>query len=88
MDFVKILTDLVRAIARPAISIIFAAVIAQVVVEGIAVPEWFLALAGTCILWWFGERAITHAKANSTATSIDVIATKIAAAVKSKADES
>jgi len=56
--------EIIRAIARPAISVIFAAVIAQVIIEGIAVPEWFLALAIPCITWWFAERTITHLKNN------------------------
>jgi len=56
--------EIIRAIARPAISVIFAAVIAQVVIEGIAVPEWFLALAIPCITWWFAERTVTHLKNN------------------------
>ena len=53
-------TQIIRAIARPAISVIFAAVIAQLVVEGKAAPEWFLALAIPCITWWFVERTVTH----------------------------
>ena len=56
--------EIIRAIARPAISVIFAAVIAQAVIEGIAVPEWFLALAIPCITWWFAERTVTHLKNN------------------------
>jgi len=56
--------EIIRAIARPAISVIFAAVIAQVVIEGIAVPDWFLALAIPAITWWFAERTITHLKNN------------------------
>ena len=43
-------------------TIIFAATIAQVVVEKIDAPEWFLGLAIPCILWWFGERTVTHIK--------------------------
>ena len=54
--------DIIRAIARPAISVIFAAVIAQVIIDKIDAPQWFLGLAGTCILWWFGERTVTHIK--------------------------
>ncbi|MBA7466133.1 hypothetical protein ES707_01308 [subsurface metagenome] len=54
--------EIIRAIARPAISVIFAAVIAQVVVEGLSVPQWFLGLAGTCILWYFGDRTVKHIK--------------------------
>jgi hypothetical protein len=61
---VEVFSDLFRAVARPAVTIIFAAVIAQVVIDGIAVPEWFLALAIPCITWWFAERTITHIKEN------------------------
>ena len=53
---------IIRAIARPAISVIFAAVIAQAVVEGITPPIWFLSLAIPCITWWFAERTVTHIK--------------------------
>ena len=50
-----------RAVTRPIIAIIFAGVIAQLVVEGITAPDWFIyGLAMPCILWWFGERTITH----------------------------
>jgi len=49
-----------RAATRPIVTVIFAAVIAQVVVERINAPDWFLALAGTVILWWFGDRTIRH----------------------------
>jgi len=59
---VEVFSALFRAIARPAITIIFAAVIAQVVIERIPVPEWFLALAIPCITWWFAERTLTHIK--------------------------
>lgn len=61
-ELVDVFSKMFRAVARPAITIIFAAVIAQVVIEGIAVPEWFLALAIPCITWWFAERTITHVK--------------------------
>ena len=54
--------EIIRAIARPAISVIFAAVIAQVVVEGITPPTWFLSLAIPIIGWWFAERTVTHIK--------------------------
>ena len=54
--------EIITAIARPAVTVIFAAVIAQVVVYGIEVPQWFLGLAGACILWWFGDRTIKHIK--------------------------
>jgi hypothetical protein len=61
-ELVDVFSEMFRAVARPAITIIFAAVIAQVVVQGIAVPEWFLALAIPCITWWFAERTIGHIK--------------------------
>jgi hypothetical protein len=60
--FVEVFSDLFRAVARPAVTIIFAGVIAQVVIEGIAVPQWFLGLAIPCITWWFAERTVTHVK--------------------------
>ena len=59
---VQVFSDLFRAVARPAVTIIFAAVIAQVVIERIPVPEWFLGLAIPCITWWFAERTVTHVK--------------------------
>jgi len=59
---VKVFTEMFRAIARPAVTIIFAAVIAQVVIEGIDAPQWFLGLASACILWWFGDRTVQHIK--------------------------
>ena len=59
---VQVFTNFFRAVTRPAVTIIFAAVIAQVVVEGIAVPQWFLGLASACILWWFGDRTVQHIK--------------------------
>jgi hypothetical protein len=61
-ELVGVFGEMFRAVARPAITIIFAAVIAQVVIQGIAVPEWFLALAIPCITWWFAERTVTHIK--------------------------
>jgi hypothetical protein len=59
---VEVFTTFFRAATRPAVTIIFAAVIAQVVIEGITAPQWFLALASACILWWFGDRAVQHIK--------------------------
>jgi hypothetical protein len=59
---VEVFSNFFRAVTRPAVTIIFAAVIAQVVVDGIDVPQWFLGLAGTCILWWFGDRTVQHIK--------------------------
>jgi hypothetical protein len=59
---VEVFTTFFRAIARPAVTMIFAAVIAESVIEGIDVPQWFLGLAIPCITWWFAERTITHAR--------------------------
>jgi hypothetical protein len=61
-DLVIVFCNFFRAIARPAVTIIFAAVIAQAVIEGIDVPQWFLGLAIPCITWWFAERTVTHVK--------------------------
>ena len=61
-ELVDVFTQMLRSVARPVVTIIFAAVIAQVVVQGIEVPEWFLALAIPCITWWFAERTVTHIK--------------------------
>jgi len=61
-ELVGVFSEMFRAVARPAITIIFAVVIAQVVIEGIDIPQWFLALAIPCITWWFAERTITHIK--------------------------
>jgi hypothetical protein len=59
---VEVFTELFRAAARPAVTIIFAAVIAQAVIQGTPVPEWFLGLAIPSITWWFAERTVTHVK--------------------------
>jgi hypothetical protein len=58
-----------RAIARPAVTVIFAATIAQVVIEGIDAPQWFIGLAIPCILWWFGERTVSHIKTKTPTLS-------------------
>ena len=54
--------EVARAVTRPAVTVIFAAVIAQVVVERIDAPEWFLGLAIPCITWWFTERTVKRIK--------------------------
>lgn len=54
--------DFFRKAARPAVTVIFAAVIAHVVVEGIDAPDWFIAMAGVVIIEWWGERAISRIK--------------------------
>jgi len=59
-----VIENIARAVTRPAVTIIFAAVIAQVVVEKIAAPEWFIALAGGVVLWWFGDRTLHRWREN------------------------
>jgi len=56
------IADTFRAAGRPAVTVIFAATIAQVVTQGIDPPDWFISLAIPVILWWFGERTVTHIK--------------------------
>lgn len=54
--------DIIRGATRPIVTIIFAAVVAQVIVERIDAPVEFWALAGACILWWFGQQTIRSLK--------------------------
>lgn len=61
-DLLTVFTEMFRAIVRPAITIIFALVIAQLVIEARPVPEWFLGVAIPIITWWFAERTVTHIK--------------------------
>ena len=55
-------TEFFRAATRPVVTVIFAAVIAQVVTQGIDCPQWFIGLSISVILWWFGDRTVNHAK--------------------------
>lgn len=61
--------EYVRALTRPIITVIFAAVIAQVVVEKITPPDWFLTLAIGTIGWWFVDRSVQHLKSSKTPPS-------------------
>jgi len=61
---VEVFTNFFRAVARPAVTIIFAAVIAQVVIEGIDAPEWFIGLALSVIGFWFIDRGVHRWKNN------------------------
>ena len=54
--------DFFRKATRPAVTVIFAAVIAQVVTQGIDAPDWFIAMAGVVIIEWWSERAIKRIK--------------------------
>jgi len=61
------IVEIFRGATRPAVTIIFAAVIAQVVVDRIDAPQWFLGLAATCILWWFFSKVkMQNAKGKNT----------------------
>lgn len=64
MDFMEMLATTIRAATRPIVTIIFAAVIAQVVVQKIDAPEWFIGMALTVIGWWFVQKTIERAKEN------------------------
>ena len=68
--------EVVKAIARPAISILFAVALVVMVIMGNPVPEWFLGLAIPIISWWFVERAVTHVQDSRTAT-VEKIADKL-----------
>lgn len=59
-ELLNVFTEMFRAIVRPAITIIFAVVIAQLVIEAHDIPQWFLGLAIPTITWWFAERTVTH----------------------------
>jgi len=54
--------QIVRALVRPVVTVIFAAVIAQAVIEGINPPEWFVSMAIPIISWWFVERTVLHVR--------------------------
>ncbi len=54
--------EIIRGSVRPVISVIFASVIAQVVVEQIPVPGVIWALLSGVILWWFGTRTYERTK--------------------------
>ena len=54
--------EFLKAMTRPVISLVFCAVIAQVIIEGIDAPDWFIALAITTITWWFADRTREHIK--------------------------
>jgi len=63
-NLVEVFTNFFRAATRPAVTVIFAAVIAQIVIEGIAAPEWFIGLALSVIGFWFIDRGVHRWKNN------------------------
>ena len=60
------IAEIFRKATRPIVTVIFAATIAQVVTQGIDAPQWFLSLAIPVILWWFGERTVSHIKGKAS----------------------
>jgi len=58
--FLAVFTNLFRAIARPAIAIMFAAGAVQMATQGVEAPEWFTRLLYICVLWYFGDRTVQH----------------------------
>ena len=60
------IAEVFKSVTRPAVTVIFAATIAQVVTQGIDAPEWFLGLAIPVILWWFGERTVKNIRSTSS----------------------
>lgn len=52
--------NIFRALVRPAVTIMFAAGIVDMVVSGRTPPTWFLSMAGACITWWFADRTVGH----------------------------
>jgi hypothetical protein len=61
-DTIDAYSTLSRAIVRPVVTILFAAVIAHAVTTGLVLPDWFLGLSIPLITWWFAERTVTHAR--------------------------
>lgn len=51
-----------RSMVRPIVTFIFAAVIAQVIVEQIPIPEYQWLVLVIPIGWWFRDRTIAHNK--------------------------
>ena len=58
------ITEFIRALVRPFVTFIFTAVIAQIIIEGIDAPQWFIALAYACIGSWFGLRTFEKIRNN------------------------
>ena len=54
--------EVFRMATRPIVTIICMATIAEVVVEKIDAPQWFIGMAVTIVLFWFGERTVKAVK--------------------------
>ena len=51
-----------RSMVRPIVTVIFAGVIAQIIVEQIPIPEYQWLVLVIPIGWWFRDRTIAHSK--------------------------
>jgi len=56
------ITEISRAVVRPIITIIFAVVLAQVIVKQIPISPLAWTLLSGVILWWFGDRTVHRIK--------------------------
>jgi len=54
--------DFVTACTRPAVTVIMAGVIAQVITQQIPIPEYQWAILVLWIGWWFKDRSALHSK--------------------------
>lgn len=52
--------ELIRGSTRPVVTVMNMFAIMWCVIEKIDVPQWFIALSMTIIIFWFGERAIQN----------------------------
>lgn len=70
-DYPAMFESIARAVARPIVTIIFAAVIAQVIIERIPIPEYQWAVLVGVVLWWFGDRTAQHVKGKAATDAQD-----------------
>jgi hypothetical protein len=56
------IVEIITAIVRPAITVMFGAAIVQLVTQGVTPPAWFLGVAIPTITWWFIDRSVKHIK--------------------------
>ena len=56
------IVEIITALVRPAITVMFGAAMVQLVVQGITPPVWFLPIAIPTITWWFADRTVKHIK--------------------------
>ena len=56
------IVNIFRGTARPIISIIAMAVLAQVITQGVDISAGEWALLSGIVLWWFGDRTISKVR--------------------------